>query len=532
MAAQQFCIRYAQGVFRFDYAEDLNLGQVVRTALRHFGLQLPKPSPKIKLCLDFMHKGLELDDNGRGIHPSEGSVLVELMKSGDTNRLQADEAKKDSMELTSIGCAGPRASLFLNRQFKISEYGFGLKAVGVLLCGQKHGCLEVETKTADQRPMTFRRTYGTGQEDRFTRCGGSSQVMETKASYTYVRLQGMDINHLWGSKTASAEPTCLKWAEDITKGLQALYQLYLYSPCDYAKRLCDFIYWQGPEPKGVKWIESLSARHKKAELRAMAKKAITILQQTASYGGPDVRKRLHLEVFARHTEGADGLKQIWETPKKAPPRSSGDSYVEKVLQSAGACCPLGLDIPATSGSQGGYLLLLVVMLKWDCKLKLLDVQANHASLEGYKLAVTGHVPSSPYQLDRKHTSSKIAFSAVISTASVLSAEEYDAAFPQERLASPAVTCLRDQGGKIQRLIRDVVRREQHLPPAWRRLELLMQALGEGHPIQSAICMPLEIKTITPSSVPARLNLVVEAMLHEAQLHKEDGSWILMAPAKQ
>ncbi|KAK9818935.1 hypothetical protein WJX74_003009 [Apatococcus lobatus] len=1190
MTAQHFRIRYAQDVFGFDYAEDLNLDEVVQNALQHFGLQVQDAGVKLRSCLDFtevktletlkellhehdnlartfclcvngaelnyhfeedvllegeaygtkellgqqaenlydpidviselidnagqsawskatpnlelfldvVREALGLDDNGQGIHPSAGAVVAQLMKSGNTNKLQAEQAKKDSLELwDSIGRAGPRASLFLNRQFKISEYGFGLKAVGVLLCGQKQGCLEVETKTADQRPMTFRRTYGTGEGDRFMRCGGSSNVTGTKASYTYVRLQGVDINHLWGSKTASAGRACLRWAEDITKGLHALYQLYLHSLRPYAKRLADLICWQDPRHKGVKWIDNLSARHR-TSFKAMANKALLILQQTASYGGPDVRKRLHLKVFVQHAEGASGLKQICEPPKKTRPSLSGDSYVERVLQSAAACCPLGLDIPATSGSEGGYLLLLVVMLKWDhevdragpefpqglhlseavafmesrqftrglellnfldealrapsnvskhkqdvlssigrdrlhaiafvprtCKttlgkttverhdpiiatakemlvehvpevreflfqaakdhsppfrlpeagrlvqhgqpfiindivqlqqsntdrhsnsndlgseqpllyaavyfkiisfslgrasaeseasslaqqsykcclqplhapecqlnvvlggpeqlllkaktnreltalqitnalpaglawpnpsqqvaqgtscaarlevysskrsrsatsaeaaetvsnqllqdlgfthavvdvgpegpvhanectcidiskktriggtldmalklcmdgqpvdltastlgnikvqsghfdhraspqveadedkpgvvhvkglllhamvrtghlrledtmliglrtkhlsidmreasvlvengcpmqmstsidsfeacqngsvmapaalqLKLLDVQANQASLEGHKLAVTGAiqgrlppspnqqspvhidlrniracspifasstpaqlsgadyivpifsgcvdidnasplglgtvlpgshdiqhvilrgdlvtfqkqanhprqigvvqdiewpseppqpcsrqdshlklslisvagpVPPSPYQLARKPTPSKVAFSAVISTAAVLSAEEHDAAFPQEELASPAVTCLKDQGGRVQRLVREVFGREQRLPPAWRRLELLVQALGVGRPIQSAICMPLDIDIITPSSVPARLDLVVDAMLHEAQPHKEGGSWTLLAPAKQ
>ncbi|KAK9862654.1 hypothetical protein WJX84_012134 [Apatococcus fuscideae] len=777
MTAQHFRIRYAQDVFGFDYAEDLNLDEVVQNALQHFGLQVQDAGVKLRSCLDFtevktletlkellhehdnlartfclcvngaelnyhfeedvllegeaygtkellgqqaenlydpidviselidnagqsawskatpnlelfldvVREALGLDDNGQGIHPSAGAVVAQLMKSGNTNKLQAEQAKKDSLELwDSIGRAGPRASLFLNRQFKISEYGFGLKAVGVLLCGQKQGCLEVETKTADQRPMTFRRTYGTGEGDRFMRCGGSSNVTGTKASYTYVRLQGVDINHLWGSKTASAGRACLRWAEDITKGLHALYQLYLHSLRPYAKRLADLICWQDPRHKGVKWIDNLSARHR-TSFKAMANKALLILQQTASYGGPDVRKRLHLKVFVQHAEAA--------------------------------CCPLGLDIPATSGSEGGYLLLLVVMLKsqmpcllgWHgptlhnrwrrepraqhvlkytaqsdqghfdhraspqveadedkpgvvhvkaLQLKLLDVQANQASLEGHKLAVTGAiqgrlppspnqqspvhidlrniracspifasstpaqlsgadyivpifsgcvdidnasplglgtvlpgshdiqhvilrgdlvtfqkqanhprqigvvqdiewpseppqpcsrqdshlklslisvagpVPPSPYQLARKPTPSKVAFSAVISTAAVLSAEEHDAAFPQEELASPAVTCLKDQGGRVQRLVREVFGREQRLPPAWRRLELLVQALGVGRPIQSAICMPLDIDIITPSSVPARLDLVVDAMLHEAQPHKEGGSWTLLAPAKQ
>ena len=39
-------------------------------------------------------QALKVTDNGQGIHPSEGAILAQLMKSGDINKQQAEEAKQ------------------------------------------------------------------------------------------------------------------------------------------------------------------------------------------------------------------------------------------------------------------------------------------------------------------------------------------------------------------------------------------------------------------------------------------------------
>lgn len=80
-----------------------------------------------------------------------------------------------------------------------------VKAIGVLLCGQGHGRLEVETKTANKTTTTFIRTYGTDQEDSYVRCASSGYVclpcqaaLSSKAACDASQQQGAAIcGTLW-----------------------------------------------------------------------------------------------------------------------------------------------------------------------------------------------------------------------------------------------------------------------------------------------------------------------------------------------
>lgn len=74
------------------------------------------------------------------------------------------------------------------------------------------------------------------------------------------------------------------------------------------------------------------------------------------------RQRYALQVSVQLADGVDGRKLVWETPKKDPRDLGGDSYLERLLQSAAACCPLGLHIAPSNGSQGGFLLVRICWL--------------------------------------------------------------------------------------------------------------------------------------------------------------------------
>ena len=50
------------------------------------------------------------------------------------------------------------------------------------------------------------------------------------------------------------------------------------------------------------------------------------------------------------------------TPPADAPESralQGDSYVERLLRSAAACWPIGLEVPPKKGSQGGHLMVSI-----------------------------------------------------------------------------------------------------------------------------------------------------------------------------
>ena len=62
-----------------------------------------------------------------------------------------------------------------------------------------------------------------------------------------------------------------------------------------------------------------------------------------------------LQVTMRLNDGPDNVQPVWKTPEKDPLNLSGSSYVERLLRSAAACCPLGLNISTTKHSKGGYV---------------------------------------------------------------------------------------------------------------------------------------------------------------------------------
>ena len=77
--------------------------------------------------------------------------------------------------------------------------------------------------------------------------------MADGTAYTHVRLQGVNTSRLWDRTAAGTKPSRLQWTKDTANGLRALYQLYLYSPRPYAKRLMDLIYWQDPKLRTVRF---------------------------------------------------------------------------------------------------------------------------------------------------------------------------------------------------------------------------------------------------------------------------------------
>ena len=115
-------------------------------------------------------------------------------------------------------------------------------------------------------------------------------------------------------------------------------------------------------------------------------------------------------------------------------------------------------------------------------------QDPHLKLSLISVASASPAATSHYQLSPRHVASRVAFSAVTSSAAVLPAEEYAAVFPIERFASAAATCLKDEGGEVWDRIRTVVGAGETSPPAWRRLALLVQAAAGQGSIQSAMCM--------------------------------------------
>ncbi|KAK9864410.1 hypothetical protein WJX84_000409 [Apatococcus fuscideae] len=322
---------------------------------------LNSEKPVVRLMFDIIKKAIKIWDNGQGIPPSEGASLAQLMKSRDSSQRQAQEAKQDAKDmLSTLRQGGPSATLFLLRKFRISEHGFGLKAVAELLRGQ--GGLRVLSKCSNKRPMLFKKEHNS---DGLTRSPCSSGSTGSSDSFTEVGLEDINTERMWdkspATSPAGARQAKLTWAEDVTKGLLAQYQLYLNSPTAYAKRLLQLIYWQDATQQKLDWVEGLGAQHDKKRLRAMAAETRTILQQTYDYKGIDVDKKLTLQVEMRDEDGDHMI-----TPPADAPESralQGDSYVERLLRSAAACWPIGLEVPPKKGSQGGHLMLFVIITK-------------------------------------------------------------------------------------------------------------------------------------------------------------------------
>ena len=131
---------------------------------------------------------------------------------------------------------------------------------------------------------------------------------------------------------------------------------------------------------------------------------------------------------------------------------------------------------------------IVKDIEWPCQPpQPCSRQDSRLKLSLVVVATAASSASSHYQIAAKPSPSKVHFSAATSKAIVLSAQEHAIAFPQEEYASPAVTCLKDRAGKVQDLIRDILGKGRSMPPSWRRLEILVQAIGEHLPVQSAIC---------------------------------------------
>lgn len=101
-------------------------------------------------------------------------------------------------------------------------------------------------------------------------------------------------------------------------------------------------------------------------------------------------------------------------------------------------------------------------------------------------------------LRQKPKSIKIPFSAVLSTACLLSVDEFRRAFPEAAHACPADTCLQYVHGKVQELLGLP---DEHAGPApsWRRLEVLVQSVGADQQVHSAICR--QVASILVSNLP-------------------------------
>ena len=57
---------------------------------------------------------------------------------------------------------------------------------------------------------------------------------------------------------------------------------------------------------------------------------------------------MHLANEVCHVDGASASGSL-----------GGDSYIERVLRSAAACWPIGLEIPSSNGREGGYLMVSI-----------------------------------------------------------------------------------------------------------------------------------------------------------------------------
>lgn len=130
------------------------------------------------------------------------------------------------------------------------------------------------------------------------------------------------------------------------------------------------------------------------------------------------------------------------------------------------------------------------------------------------LAVGSQASSGAFQVQRqvqRQKTAAIPFSAVLSTACLLSEDEYSQCFPCAAHACPAVTCLRDKDGKLQELRDELA----GLKPSWKRLEVLVQSVGDDQQVQSAICRYLVLKLASslPHLSPSHARRCTQTCLH-------------------